>query len=126
MITGYFGNRKNPILKKEEFHNGLDIGANENTPVYAVKDGTVQDVGESDTYGLYIKYKTYDNYEIMYAHLNKILVEKDDKIDVNQKVGLVGNTGLSTGAHLHYTVLKDGKYLDPINFVGLPIADYLN
>ncbi len=126
MITGYFGNRKNPILKKEEFHNGLDIGANENTPVYAVKDGTVQDVGESDTYGLYIKYKTYDNYEIMYAHLNKILVEKDDKIYVNQKVGLVGNTGLSTGAHLHYTVLKDGKYLDPINFVGLPIADYLN
>ncbi|MBS5793292.1 MAG: M23 family metallopeptidase [Lachnospirales bacterium] len=103
----------------------MDIGADENSPIYAVKPGIVTEVGNSKTYGTYIKYKTYDNYEIMYAHLNKSLVKKDDKIESNQKVGLVGNTGLSTGFHLHYTILKDGKYLDPINFVALPKASYL-
>lgn len=82
-------------------------------------------MGNSDTYGIYIKYKTYDNYEIMYAHLNKSLVKKDEKIQANQQIGLVGSTGLSTGSHLHYTVIKDGKYLDPITLVGLPKASYL-
>nr|WP_317357021.1 M23 family metallopeptidase [uncultured Tyzzerella sp.] len=125
IITGYFGERENPILKKQEFHNGLDIGADENSPVYAVKSGIVTDVGSSNTYGIYIKYKTYDNYEIMYAHLNEALVEKDDKININEKIGLVGNTGLSTGFHLHYTILKNGEYVDPINFVALPKASYL-
>ncbi len=62
----------------------------------------------------------------MYAHLNKALVKKDDIIESNQKVGLVGNTGLSTGYHLHYTIVKEGEYLDPINFVALPKASYLN
>lgn len=61
----------------------------------------------------------------MYAHLNKALVKKDDKIKINQKIGLVGNTGLSTGFHLHYTILKNGEYVDPINFVALPKASYL-
>ncbi len=61
----------------------------------------------------------------MYAHLNKALVKKDDKIEVNQKIGLVGSTGLSTGFHLHYTILKNGEYIDPINFVALPKANYL-
>ena len=51
-------------------------------------------MGNSNTYGIYIKYETYDNYEIMYAHLNKALVKKDEKIKANQKVGLVGSTGL--------------------------------
>lgn len=61
----------------------------------------------------------------MYAHLNKALVKKDDKLQANQQVGLVGSTGLSTGSHLHYTVIKNGEYIDPINFVGLPKASYL-
>lgn len=61
----------------------------------------------------------------MYAHLNKALVKENDKIKANDKVALVGNTGLSTGFHLHYTVLKDGEYKNPIDFVNLPIADYL-
>ncbi len=61
----------------------------------------------------------------MYAHLNKVLVKKDDKIEANQQVGLVGSTGLSTGFHLHYTVIKDGEYVDPINLVALPKASYL-
>nr|WP_284345844.1 M23 family metallopeptidase [[Clostridium] colinum] len=113
------------MLKKEEFHNGLDIGAEENSPVYAVKSGVVIDVGNSETYGIYIKYKTYDGYEIMYAHLNEALVKKYDKIEHSQKVGLIGNTGLSTGAHLHYTIVKDGEYLNPIDFVALPKASYL-
>lgn len=66
-----------------------------------------------------MKYKTNDGYEITYAHLNKVLVNIDDKIKANEKIALVGNTGLSTGFHLHYIIQKDGQYLDPINFVSL-------
>lgn len=125
IITGYFGERENPILKKQEFHNGLDIGADENTKVIAVKSGIVTEVGVSDTYGNYLKYKTDDGYEIMYAHLNEVLVKKDEKVKAKDEIGLVGSTGLSTGPHLHYTVIKDGEYIDPIDIVSLPKASYL-
>ena len=61
----------------------------------------------------------------MFAHLNKVLVKENDKIKANDKIGLVGKTGLATGFHLHYSILKDGEYINPIHFVDLPIADYL-
>ena len=60
IITGYFGKRKNPILDKEEFHNGLDIGAKEDSEVFCVKSGVVEKVGVSKTYGNYLEYKTND------------------------------------------------------------------
>lgn len=124
-ITGYFGDRENPILGTYEFHNGLDIGASENTEIIAVKDGVITEVGVSRTYGNYLYYTTYDNYEIMYAHLNKSLVETGDEVTANDVIALVGTTGLSTGFHLHYTIMKDGEYIDPLTVVDLPLAGYL-
>ena len=61
----------------------------------------------------------------MYAHLNKALVKEGDKIKANDKVGLVGSTGLSTGYHLHYTIKKGDEYIDPINVVAFDKASYL-
>lgn len=110
-------------MNKEELHNGIDIAAPEGTVVFPVKNGIVTDVYTSDTYGNCVKYKTEDGYEIMYAHLQKALVKKGKKIKVGEKIALVGSTGLSTGAHLHYTIEKNGELIDPLNFVSFPYSN---
>ena len=106
VITSSCGTRENPILHKEELHEGLDIAVAEGTDVLAVKSGVVTEVRTSATYGKVLKYETEDGYTIMYAHLSEVLVKK-------------GNTGLSTGPHLHYGVYKDGELLDPMDFISL-------
>lgn len=119
IITSSCGKRRNPVLKQEEFHDGLDIAAAEGTDVVAVKSGSVTAVRKSDTLGLVLEYETQDGFFIRYAHLEKVLVEKGEQIKQGQVVAKVGNTGLSTGPHLHYTVKKDGMILDPMPFVDL-------
>lgn len=119
VITSSCGKRQNPILKKEEFHDGLDIAAAEGTDATAVKSGVVTNIRQSDTLGLILEYETKDGFFIRYAHLQKVLVEKGEKIQQGQVVAKVGNTGRSTGPHLHYTVKKDGVLLDPMPFVDL-------
>ena len=119
IITSSCGTRENPILHKEEIHDGLDIAVAEGTDVVAVKSGTVTEVRTSATYGKVLKYKTMDGYEIMYAHLSEVLVKKGEEIKQGQVVAKSGNTGLSTGPHLHYGIYKDGKLLDPMEYVTL-------
>ena len=71
----------------------------------------------SATYGRVLEYETLDGYEIMYAHLSEILVEEGEEIRQGQIIARSGNTGLSTGPHLHYSVWKDGVLLDPMPFL---------
>lgn len=123
VITSYFGAREN--VGNGAFHKGIDIGANKNTPVYAVKDGKILEVATSGSYGIYVKYKTNDNYIITYAHLNRAFVQKGENIKQGQKLALVGDTGQATGYHLHYEVQKGDRHIDPINMVSLPYASYL-
>ncbi|MGN0135595.1 peptidoglycan DD-metalloendopeptidase family protein [Anaerotignum sp.] len=117
IITSACGIRENPILHKEELHDGLDIAVEEGTDVLAARSGTVTEVRTSATYGKVLKYETEDGYEIMYAHLSKVLVKKGEKVKQGQVVAKSGNTGLSTGPHLHYGIYKDGILLDPMDFV---------
>lgn len=117
IITSYYGERKNPILHKQENHNGLDIAVAEGTDIIAVKSGTVTEVRTSATYGKLLKYETEDGYTVMYAHLSEILVKKGEKIKQGQVVARSGNTGLSTGPHLHYSLWKDDELLDPMDFL---------
>lgn len=117
VITSACGERENPILQKEELHNGIDIAAEEGTPVVAVKSGRVTEIRTSATYGRLLKYKTTDGYEVMYAHLSAVLAEKGEKITQGQIVAKSGNTGLSTGPHLHYSLWKDGKLLNPADYL---------
>lgn len=119
MITSSCGTRQNPILKKQEVHNGLDIAAAEGTEVAAVRSGLVTETRTSATLGKLLKFRTADGYEVMYAHLSEILVKKGEEIRQGQAVARSGNTGLSTGPHLHYSVWKDGVLLDPMAFVTL-------
>lgn len=117
VITSEFGERVNPILNKDESHDGVDIAVAEGTNVLSVRDGRVTEVGISPTYGNFIKYKTADNYEIMYAHLSEVLRNTDDEIKQGEVIAKSGNTGLSTGPHLHYSVYKDGELSNPIQFM---------
>ncbi|WP_458407405.1 M23 family metallopeptidase [Anaerotignum sp.] len=117
IITSACGERENPILHKQENHNGLDIAVAEGTEVIAVKSGRVTEVRTSATYGKVLKYETEDGYEVMYAHLSDILVKKGEEIRQGEVVAKSGNTGLSTGPHLHYSLWKEGNLLNPAAYL---------
>lgn len=117
VITSYCGERENPILQKWEVHDGVDIAVPEGTDVVAAKSGIVTEVRTSATYGKLLKYETEDGYTVMYAHLSKVLVQEGEKIKQGQVVAKSGNTGLSTGPHLHYGVWQEGELIDPLSFL---------
>ena len=117
VITSACGERVNPILGKRENHNGLDIAVAEGTAVIAVKSGKVTEVRTSATYGKLLEYETVDGYTVMYAHLSKVLVREGEMVKQGQKVAESGNTGLSTGPHLHYSLWKGEKLLDPMDYL---------
>ena len=117
VITSACGERVNPILGKRENHNGLDIAVAEGTAVIAVKSGKVTEVRTSATYGKLLEYETTDGYTVMYAHLSKVLVQEGEAVKQGQKVAESGNTGLSTGPHLHYSLWKGEKLLDPMDYL---------
>ena len=116
-ITSSCGARRNPVKEKEEYHDGLDIAVAENTDARAVKSGVVTEVRKSATFGNLVKFQTDDGYVVMYAHLNRVLVKKGDKIKQGDIIAKTGNTGLSTGPHLHYSVWKGDMLMNPMQFV---------
>lgn len=104
------------MLNVDEYHNGLDIAADEGADVYAVRSGTVTDIRTSETYGNVMEFETNDGYRIVYCHLQKILAEEGEKIVQGEVVALAGSTGLVTGPHLHYTVYLGSMLMDPLQF----------
>ena len=118
-VTSSCGERENPVLNKMEFHNGIDIAVVTGTEVVAVRSGVVTVIRTSATFGKVLEYETADGYKVMYAHLSEVLVKKGEKIKQGDIVAKSGNTGLSTGPHLHYSLWKDGTLLDPMEYVDL-------
>lgn len=119
IITSSFGSRISPVSGKREFHTGLDIGVVENSRVYATAEGVVTDSGYSNSYGYFIRIKSADETEYFYAHLNKLNKNKGEKAIKGEVIALSGNTGWSTGPHLHYEICKAGKLTDPMNMVDM-------
>lgn len=116
-ISSYFGYRPDPIYKVSKFHSGIDFSAPLGTEAYATGDGTVCDVEKGHWgYGNMVTVDHGYGYKTRYAHLQKALVRKGNKVKRGQRIGLVGNTGKTTGVHLHYEVLKNDVQIDPINF----------
>ncbi len=114
---GHFGMRKHPIYKIWKLHEGTDFTAKRGTNIHATGDGIVVEVKSSKRgYGNQILINHGFGYKTRYAHLSKFLVKAGDKIKRGDVIGLVGNSGLSTGPHLHYEVRKNGRAIDPINF----------
>lgn len=105
------------MSNEQELHNGVDISVDEGTPAIAVKSGYIIEIGNNDEYGNYIKHKTDDNYIIMYAHCKQIFGKVNDLIEQGQILALSGNTGASTGPHLHYTIWYNDELIDPTPFL---------
>jgi murein DD-endopeptidase MepM/ murein hydrolase activator NlpD len=112
-ITSGWGWRIHPVLKYPKFHYGVDYGAPTGTPVFAISDGTVTFEGCGPAYGLYVCVRHGNGRESRYSHLSRILVKKGQRVKQHQTIGLVGSTGRSTGPHLFFEILDNGKRIDP-------------
>lgn len=116
-ISSYFGHRPDPIYKITKFHSGIDFSAQMGTEAYVTGNGVVEDVEHNEWgYGTMVVINHGFGYKTRYAHLQKAAVRKGQKVKRGQLIGYIGNTGKTTGVHLHYEVLKNGVAIDPINF----------
>ena len=112
-ITSNYGYRIHPVYNTKKFHDGIDINACQNTPVYAVADGKVSISGWINGYGNYIQIEHSNGLSSFYAHLNQINVVKGQTVKQGQIIGESGNTGIGTGAHLHFGTKKNGISVNP-------------
>lgn len=116
MASGY-GYRMHPIYKVKKMHWGMDFAAPPGTEIFATGDGVVSKVITSRRgYGKHLVIDHGYGYETLYAHMSKIDVRRGQKVHRGDVIGLVGNTGTSSGPHVHYEVHKDGKPINPANF----------
>lgn len=117
-ISSGFGMRFHPILHVMRFHAGLDIAAMVGTKVYATADGIVKRASRDGTYGNLIIIDNGYGYETYYAHLSAYAkgIKPGVKVKRGEVIGLVGQTGLTTGPHLHYEVHKNGKPVNPLGY----------
>jgi murein DD-endopeptidase MepM/ murein hydrolase activator NlpD len=114
-ITSWYGWRKDPFTGVRSFHNGLDIGTPMGTPVKAAMDGTVADTGYSSAFGNYIILRHHAGWQSLYGHLKTISVKEGQRVAAGERIAYSGNSGYSTGPHLHFTVLKNGRTVNPNN-----------
>jgi murein DD-endopeptidase MepM/ murein hydrolase activator NlpD len=116
-ITSTFGYRTSPFTGSREFHKGLDIAGRTRTPIVASADGDVVFAGDRKNLGNSVEIRHGYGLDTIYGHLEEVTVKVGDKVKRGQKVGLMGNTGRSTGPHLHYQVELNGTPVDPRNYV---------
>jgi murein DD-endopeptidase MepM/ murein hydrolase activator NlpD len=111
-----FGSRRHPILGYTKMHTGVDWAAPMGTPIYASGNGTIEKAGWESGYGKYIRLRHNYGYETAYGHMTAFArgMESGTKVRQGQLIGYVGSTGLSTGAHVHYEILVNGRFVDPM------------
>ncbi|WP_353505399.1 M23 family metallopeptidase [Clostridium sp. Marseille-Q2269] len=115
-VTSKYGEREDPINKKRAFHKGIDINSKENTKIVASFSGTVKECGEDKELGKYIILDHGQGIETKYAHLNQIKVKKGEEVEKGRSIGKSGNTGKSTGAHLHFEIIYMGENKNPQDY----------
>lgn len=126
LLSG-FGYRIHPIYKRRKMHTGIDFTAPHGTPIQATGKGRVVQAGnKGDGYGKAVMIDHGYGYRSFYAHMSRIDVKVGDEVIRGQQIGLIGSTGTSTGAHLHYEIVKNGKKVDPIQYCtdGLTPEEY--
>ena len=116
-ISSHFGKRRHPILKQVKIHWGIDYAAPKGTAVFAAGDGVVQMAQWHGGYGKYIRIRHNSEYSTAYGHLNGFAkgIASGTRVKQGQIIGYVGNTGRSTGPHLHYEVIQAGRRVNPLN-----------
>jgi murein DD-endopeptidase MepM/ murein hydrolase activator NlpD len=116
-LTSPFGWRNDPISGVKRFHAAIDLAAPTGVPIKAAMDGRVSAAGVNATYGKFIILSHSGGYQTMYAHLSVVSVKQGDYAEQGSKIGEVGNTGYSTGPHLHFAIYKNGKAVNPLDFL---------
>ena len=120
-MTSPFGDRNHPLLHSRAIHTGVDWGAPTGTPIFASGNGEIETIGLEGGYGKYIRIRHANGYETAYGHMSAFArnMEEGSHVRQGQVIGYVGSTGLSTGSHLHYEILINGRFVDPMK-VKLP------
>ena len=112
-VTSRFGSRFHPILGYMRFHSGLDLAASAGTPIVAAADGRVIAAGWHGGYGRQVAIAHSDGIQTRYGHMSRIAASQGQVVRQGQVIGYVGSSGLSTGPHLHYEVIKNGRAVNP-------------
>ncbi|MDR2393729.1 MAG: M23 family metallopeptidase [Treponema sp.] len=116
-LTSPFGWRNDPISGVRRYHAALDLAAAMGTPIKAAMDGRVSTVGVNSVYGKYIIISHANGYQTMYAHMSATSVNQGALVSQGTKIGEVGSTGYSTGPHLHFAIYKNGRAVNPLDFL---------
>ena len=119
-IVSGFGYRFHPILKYRRLHTGIDLTAQKGTPIYATGDGVVRISGRNPEgyagYGVVVEIDHGFGFQTLYAHMSSSTVRNGQTVKRGEQIGTVGSSGMSTGAHLHYEVILNGKKVDPVYY----------
>ncbi len=115
IITSWFGWRRDPFSGRNSLHNGIDIGVPTGTPIGAAMEGTVVETGYSPIMGKFVILSHAGGWKTLYAHTSSILVQEGQYVTKGSRIALSGNTGYSTGPHVHFTIFKNGKAVNPAN-----------
>lgn len=116
-ITSRFGMRMDPFTGIRRFHNGVDIANNTGTPVLAAMSGRVAMVGYNANFGKYIIVRHTDGFQTLYGHLSAFQVSKNERVKQSQLLGKMGDSGYSTGTHLHFSIFFKGEPVDPFKYL---------
>ena len=111
-----FGWREHPVSRTVSFHAGVDLDAPGGSNVLAVADGTVLKAEYHEAYGYFIQLEHEDGIQTLYAHLQELLAAPGDEVKQGQIIGYVGESGIATGSHLDYAVIKNGQQVDPMQY----------
>jgi len=117
-LSSHYGKRNDPFTGKQDFHKGLDFAGKQGSDVIAVGDGVVSWAGIKSGYGKLIEINHGNGYTTRYGHNQGYMVKVGDTVKKGQQIALMGSTGRSTGPHVHFEVLHNGKAVNPSSFIG--------
>jgi len=119
MCTSPFGSRTHPVDGVTKYHVGVDLAAPMGTPIVAARSGTVQEATFEETSGNYVIIDHLDGYKTGYLHMQKSIVKSGQFVVAGQIIGYCGDSGVATGSHLHFEISKDGKKVNPAEYVDI-------
>jgi murein DD-endopeptidase MepM/ murein hydrolase activator NlpD len=119
-LTGTFGGRSDPFTGEPGYHQGIDISTDKGNPIYATADGTVESAARAGEYGNLIVLTHAFGLSTRYGHMSAFNVTPGQHVKRGDVIGFVGSTGRSTGSHLHYEILANGKLINPLQLLTQP------
>lgn len=116
-VTSGFGYRPDPFTGRRSFHNGIDWAGPRGTPIVASMAGRVVESGVHSIYGNYVVIQHPEGFQSLYAHMERVTVNRGQTVNQRQQIGSMGSTGRSTGSHLHFSLFRNGQAVDPLRHI---------